>query len=208
LVGFFVFTLAAAPVYAAAPDAGKRWDVELFGGSAYNFRTNLKIEQAGQPDIDFRARYETKPFTEAPYYVWRVGKWSDDHGWELEWIHHKIYLDNNPPDVQNFEVSHGYNMFVVNRAQRHGDVIYRYGVGPVIAHTESTIRGLEHDTGYDLAGAALQIAAERRFPLSEKWFAAVEGKLTAAYARVDVADGKATVPNVALHAIVGIGRSF
>ena len=39
-------------------------------------------------------------------------------------------------------------------------------------------------------------------------FVSVEGKITAAWARVPVAEGHATVPNVAFHGIAGVGVSF
>jgi len=42
-----------------------------------------------------------------------------------------------------------------------------------------------------------------------RWlFASVEGKLTASWIRVPIADGRATVPNVAVHVLAGIGATF
>jgi len=184
------------------------WSVELFTGTAYNFRTPLTISQAGQPDLDFTATYHTRPFSDSPYYAWRIGKWKHGHAWELEMIHHKVYLTNNPAEVQRFEISHGYNLLLINRADVRGGLIYHLGVGAVVAHTESTVRGESHDTGYHFTGPAGQAAVGKRFALTEKLFATVEGKITAANARVDVANGHAKAPNIALHGLVGLGYTF
>ena len=48
----------------------------------------------------------------------------------------------------------------------------------------------------------------RKLPLSSRLFLALEGKLTAAHTRVDAANGHASVPNVAIHGLVGLGYSF
>jgi len=92
----------------------------------------------------------------------------------------------------------------------------RVGLGLVVAHPEGRIGGRQIrgarrtllGGGYHVAGGALQVALGRRFALGGGRVAltvAPEAKLTAALARVPLEQGTLTVPNVALHALGGIG---
>lgn len=192
----------------------KKWSFEVFMGSAYNLITPLKIRQTGYEDIKLNARYETKPLKESPYYSWRISHWKENKAWELELIHHKLYLENRPPEVEHFEITHGYNLLTINRAWERG-LIYRLGIGVVISHPETTIRGkrfpaneglLNH--GFYISGPTAQFAVGKRLYLSKKFFATIEGKITTSYARIPVVDGKAEVPNVGLHGLFGLGYDF
>jgi hypothetical protein len=184
------------------------WSIELGTGTAYSFSTTLKIEQTNQPEIRFTADYQTRPWQDAPYYEWRISRRSDRAAWELEFLHHKLYLKNNPPDVQHFEVSHGYNLLLVNRMWKLRFLDIRAGGGIVIAHTESDVRNLSMSANYDIAGIAGQVATAKRLYLSKNFFVNFEGKLTFASATVSVANGDARVPNIALHGLVGVGYDF
>ena len=82
----------------------------------------------------------------------------------------------------------------------------------MIAHPENRVRGRELEAGetnlgggYHAAGPVLQAGAEKRFAFGERWFLGLEGKLSAARAEVPVAGGEAEVPNVAAHALLGLG---
>lgn len=195
--------------YRAVP-LGSRNSLEAFLGAAYDFKTHLEITQSGQSDIGLGASYSTKPFTTPFYYDVRYGRWNKEgtHGWEIELLHHKLYLDNNPPEVQHFEITHGYNFLMYNNAHTNYGAIWRIGGGPIITHTESTVRGLVHETDYQLAGAGIQFSVGKRWYFSRQFYGALEGKLTGAYARVSVANGRANVPNVAIHGLFGIGYAF
>jgi hypothetical protein len=207
--------LAALALLAAAPAAAQEgWAVELSGGSAFQLATPLTIRQAGEPEIDVTARWETRPLRDAPYYALRLGRWSHGRAWELELLHHKLYLDDPPAEVQRFEISHGFNLVALLRAVPRGAVLWRLGGGLVIAHPETTIRGRaapEDATnlggGYHLAGGVLQTSIGARRPLGRHFHVAAEAKLTLAYAEVPVAGGEATVPNVAIHGLLGFGCS-
>lgn len=127
-------------------------------------------------------------------------------------LHHKLYLRNAPAEIQPFEISHGYNLACVNRVLRARGALWRAGAGIVVAHPEVTLRGraLPDRRGlfsgaYRVAGPVAQVAVEKRVTLTRVLFVAVEGKMTAAYARIPVPDGRATVPNLAAHGLVGIG---
>lgn len=197
------FLLAAALLTSSFCYAQSNWSFELATGSAFDFHTNLKIERSNEPSLDFNAHYETRGFKSPLYYSWRVGRWSEGKAWEVEFVHHKIFITNPPANVQSFSVSHGYNLLTTNFAVQKFFII-RAGGGVVIAHPESTIGGV-HLEEYHLTGPCGQIAISKRFYFSRSVFVNLEGKFTAARAKVPVANGNATTPNVALHGLFGIG---
>jgi hypothetical protein len=212
---------AAAGMWLAcgtAAQAQGRRVVEFFAGTAYNFPTPLTIRQEGEPDVRLSARYRTKPWQDSPYYAYRFGYTDrDGRAWEAELVHHKLYLEENlPPEVQRFEVTHGYNLVTVNRAMVHeSGTMLRIGVGAVIGHPEATVRGKPttgrggfFDRGYFLSGPTLQLALGRRFPDPHGFFVSAEGKLTASWARLPIRDGTAVTPNVALHGLLGVGYAY
>lgn len=205
-----VVTLFCAPVWAAAD----MLSLQASGGAAYNFRLPLVIRQDGQDTIRFNADYDTKPFETPIYYSVRAGWWRDDAAWELELVHHKLTLTNNPAEVEYFSVTHGFNLLTVNRAWKTPWFIWRIGAGVVITHPESTIRGKTFDQtggiadGYYLSGPTAQIALEKRFYLYKGLYASLEGKYTLSWAHVPVSDGKADLWNSALHGLFGLGIEF
>jgi hypothetical protein len=193
--------------------AEAQWAVELFGGAAANARSNLTIRQAGQPELSFRAEYATRPFKEGPYYAVRISRW-----WNGPWgafadnLHHKLYLTNNPPEVRSFEVTYGYNMFALGPGYRSGPWTLLAGAGPVITNPTSTIRGLTRPhsggmlgSGYYIDGVHLQVGVNRRFHVATWLFVTADLRASAGWARVDVAEGTADVPNYAVHFLVGVG---
>jgi hypothetical protein len=99
----------------------------------------------------------------------------------------------------------------VNRAWEEKGFIYRAGLGVVITHPETTIRGLSHPQdggiydGYYLSDPTVQGAVENRFHIWRWLTASLEAKLTASYARIPVEGGHADVPNVAVHGLFGLG---
>jgi len=192
-----------------------KWVVQAATGTAGQFRSSLVIEQDGEDDLDFTAHYKTRPFTSgAPYYSLRLGYWRGESAWELETHHHLVTLVDDPTGVvENFQMTHGYNLNTVNRAWLVGGFIWRIGVGAVITHPESTVRGKTYDGdgfygGFDLSGVCGQVSLEKRLPLWGGLFLYLEGKFTAAWAKVPIADGEATVPNYALHGLAGLGLDF
>ncbi len=186
-----------------------------FGGTAFNLRTNLTIRQAGQPDISLSARYDTHALEMPPYYAWRIAVARRTGSWEVQFIHHKIHLSNTPDAVHKFEVTHGFNLLTLNWARPVGPVTLRVGGGAVIAHAESVIRGMSNsgqgsnlDGGYHLTGPAVLLGVGKEFDLSKRWFLALDAQVIAGWAHVPVAEGWADAPDVALHALVGVGFRF
>jgi len=185
---------------------------EAFGGVAYNAPTRLKIEQAGFPPIEMTARYSTRPFTPAPYCAFRLGWWNGNGGVELEYLHHKIYLDNTTNEIQVFNIHFGYSFYMINYAWNISDFIFRVGAGGIVTHPVNTIRGKKlvitdgsFGGEYYLSGAGMQVAFERRFYLTKFFMLNLETKITYAYVTVPVVDGQAAAPNIAFHGLLGIG---
>src|SRR5215471_13635694 len=83
---------------------------EAMGGSAYNVPTPLTVSQTGYPEIRFSAHYDTKPFGPFyPYYSWRASSWNQEHdqAWEITQVHHRLFLANDPPEIQFFAIHFG-----------------------------------------------------------------------------------------------------
>jgi len=209
----------------AEPKEG--WELAFFLGTSFSKNETLTIKQDGYPDITLNdAEFATKPFDSPPYYGIRLGRWNDVHGWEIEHIHQKIYVDDLPAEVQHFEITDGYNLFLFNSAWQLGKygVITRLGIGPVVAHPQITVRGMtnhksgggaipmiwDSESGYQWAGAAAQVSLEKEFSISRHWLLSLEGKLTHAHAHADITieGGSVAVPNTAIHLVGGIKYDF
>jgi hypothetical protein len=193
----------------------RSWTFNFSLGDAYCFKMPLTIEQEGNEKVKLTAHYHTESFHMPVYYSWKIGTAKGQRGWELELTHLKIILANRPPEIQEFRVSHGYNYLTVNHIWDLDVLILRFGAGLIVAHPESTVRNLSYDTelgflkrGYHISGAGLQIAAEKRFYIIKGFFLDLEAKAAAAYARVGVAEGHATVPQAGFHGLFGIGYTF
>jgi hypothetical protein len=200
-------TLAAT--LALPPAADAQWRVEAFTGTAHNFTTPLSVHQPGSPEFRMDARYDTKPFTGSPYYSARVGWWKGSSGWELQLLHHKLYLANPSDEVSHLEISHGYNMVAVNRAWERWGLVLRGGAGIVYTFPETTVRGRKRPVlGYDLSGFTVAAGLGGRWPRAGRLSLAGELKLTLSWATVPVFEGEADVPNRALHFLAGVGYRF
>ncbi|MBP2648741.1 MAG: hypothetical protein H6Q77_2365 [Gemmatimonadetes bacterium] len=207
LLGAVLLALVPAPARA-------QWAVEAFLGSAANAPSTLTIRQAGEPDIRFTAHYATNPFksSSAPYYGFRVSHWWGRWGGFFDDLHHKLYLTNNPPEVETFEVTYGYNLFSLGAGYRVGHWSFLAGAGPVITNPTSIVRGdyKPHDggildTGYYVDGAQVQLGVNRRFRVAGLFFLSADVRGSIGWARVDVANGNADVPNYAVHFLLGAG---
>lgn len=160
------------------------------------------------PHYEAYPGWETKPFYQAPYYTLRLS----GERYELEWLHDKMYLVNNPPGVSGFNISDGLNMFFVNRIKRYNLIEARVGVGPVIAHPEGTIDdeliGYSGGPGYRFAGWAAQASVAYRKPLSERFSLLEETKITAARPYVQYDVGPVDVPSLGVHVLLGVSMKL
>jgi hypothetical protein len=186
-------------------------ELQAFLGSSVSAPSPLSISQRGQPDLDFTAHWATRPWLDTWYYAGRIGLWQGDRAWLFDFIHHKIYLNNNPPEVEKFRITNGMNMFVFSRGFRRGKLTYAVGAGPVITYPINRVRGEKLESGrgflggYFLSGGTIVGSVTRRFPLTAGFFLSLDSRVSATYVRVPVADGHASVPNLALHVHAGLG---
>lgn len=191
------------------------WKINFSGGLVNNFTSPLTIHQSGYNDINLGASYKTKPMSLPLYYVLRIAEWNRKGAWELEIIHHKLFLKNKPPEVQRFSITHGYNLLFVNRAWKYHEIILRLGSGIVMAHPETTVRNKRYSEkkgilklGYYVSGPLIQVAFEQQINVYKQLFLSIEGKLTGSFTRIPIADGKADVINLAFHGLFGFGFQF
>jgi len=203
---------ALLAVEPAEARAGSRWAVEGHLGGAWNLPLPLVIRQDGQQDLRLTARMDTRALEMPLYYVARFVTRSDDRGWLVDLTHHKVHLTNPPAEVRNFAISHGYNLLSVYRLMERDSRRLGFGAGAVIAHPESEVRGAPLDeqrgafgSGYYLAGPTVGALASWLPERRNGFYATLEARLTLSYASVPVANGRASVPNVALHVTVGAG---
>jgi hypothetical protein len=206
--------LPASPFgHGPTQDAKFRPYVSVGTGLQYNVPMRLVIRQSGSPDIELTARYDTKPFAEVPYYDIKLGMSRRPWAFELELVHHKLYLVNRPPEVDTFEITHGYNPLLLNCVRDWTGFKLRAGAGVVITHPQTTVRGLRFPEtggvlGWFVSGPAAQVGFGREFGFGPRFFAGVEAKAVGAWARVPIVDGSADVPTVSLHGLVSAGWRF
>ncbi|HEV2855261.1 MAG TPA: hypothetical protein VHC97_20875 [Thermoanaerobaculia bacterium] len=203
-----LLVLSAFTAIPALAEDGLAFQASL--GAAESLETSLTIRQSGFADIDLDADYETQPFTDPVYYSLRAGWWRGRSGWEFEVIHHKLILQNPPPELRSFQISHGYNYVTVNRGWDLGRLLLRVGAGAILAHPEGSVRGrsINPENEYHWTGPAFQVGVEKRFALRERWLLGVEGKLSAARAVIPIPGGEVDAPNVAAHVLVGFGYRY
>ena len=219
--------VAAALVTAAAAAAqpgAREVHAEFLLGTAWSLPTPLVVRMPGAPTLRHPARYSTRPWSDAPYYAYRVGFGTRTargvpSGFEGELVHHKLYLENPAPPIERFEVTHGYNLVSAAAVRPAGRLAVRFGVGLVVAHAEGRIGGARVGSGarrtllgggYHIAGATTQLAVGRAYPFGRgptTAYAVPEVKLTGSFARVPLGPegGTITVPNIALHVLTGLG---
>lgn len=200
--------LAIAPIQGLSA----QWRVEAWFGDAYNLGTPLTIEQAGQPDLHINADWSTRPWRPTWYYSGRISKWSGNSAWAFEYMHHKLYLDNPPPEVGTFRITNGVNNLLIERHWRLNGWEMGVGGGPVWAVPISRVRGEGYSRGgggilkshYELAGATALATVARRLKLFPYTYGSLAIKTTLTHLDVNIADGRAHLNNVALHLQYGL----
>lgn len=193
------------------------WSFEFHLGLAGNVPLPLRIEQKGYPDIYLsKAQYYSESLKRPYYWDWRFSKRMGRHSIEFEAIHHKLYLENKHPDIQRFGISHGFNMLTLNYSRHFRYFIFRNGLGSVLMHPESTIRGKVYPEGpgfdikgYRLRGIVFHSAMAHQFPFARhRFFLNTELKASFAKAGAPIVDGVAHVNHISVQALLGLGINF
>jgi hypothetical protein len=206
--------LLAAAMALAPRSALAQIELQGFLGSSVSAPSPLSISQRSQPDIHSTAYWATRPFTPTWYYAARLGLWRGGKGWLFDFTHHKAYMRHPPPPIQQFDISNGINMLTLSRGFRRGKLSWAVGGGPVVTFPISKVRGQELQRGrgffggYFLSGATAMGSVTRTITLRAGFFLSLDGRASATYVRVPVADGHAAVANFALHGHVGFGYSL
>lgn len=215
LVGPALATTAIVPGALRGQSRADGASAEFFLGTAWSLPLPLTLSEAPQP-VRIDARYSTRPFSDSPYYAVRLGHMNEGQGFDAELIHHKLYLENPAPPIERLEITHGYNLAMVNAVRPARGWQVRFGLGLVVAHPDGRIAGQDVKAakrtllggGYHIAGGAFQFAFGRRYALtggSPVLTAAPEIKVTASFARMSLAQGTLSAPNVAIHMLAGMG---
>jgi hypothetical protein len=187
------------------------WSAELLIGDALNLTSRTHIHRVQTSPSAFGGDYETRGFEGPLHYSGRLTRWDGDRGWELQLMHHKLYLRNRPTAVEALSISHGFNIVTLDRVYARDAWRFRIGLGPVIAHPEARIAGVSYGGDYELAGAAAVGSVGAVFALTPRW--SVVGEIAATFGYADVhpsgePDLRFSVRNPALHAQFGIGYRF
>ena len=206
--------LLSTSVPAMAAEHG--WRIEAALGAAQSFESTLSVEQANFPSLEIEAEWDNRDFESPLYYGLRVARGDTRGAWALRFVHLKVYLANPTLEVERFSVSHGYNLLTVERSFPVSGFDLWAGLGIVIAHPESTVRGqTKPETeggplggGYFFTGPTGALALGRRLHLGGRFALVPELRVTLSRARVPIAGGEASVPNVSLHVLVGLELGF
>jgi hypothetical protein len=202
-----VAALAAEDAMAGEP----RWSVEALIGDAHNFESPTRIEHPAVPAASFDGRYTTRGLEGPLHYTFRASRLLERGAWEIQLLHHKLYLRDAPPGVEALSVSHGFNVVTLNRAFEVDHWRLRIGLGPVITHPEARIDGGSYDGPYELSGAAALIGVGRSMALTEAWSLGIEASFTLGHIEVHPAGEphlEFSITNPAVHAQVGVGYRF
>lgn len=188
-----------------------QWRLEGWFGQAANLSTPVTFHQAGHPDLTVDADWSTRPWRPTWYYATRISRWSGNSAWAFEYMHHKLYMDNPPPEVIRFRITNGVNMLLAERHWRVGGWEFGVGAGPTLAVPVSTVRDKDYGEAngvfgsrYNLSGATVMGTVARRFKLLPYTYGTGAIKLTLTRLDVPIADGNATLNNVALHFQYGL----
>ena len=148
--------------------ASDGWYLHSNWGYMHSINSVLSVHST-DGDIVHKSEWESKAFKDSPYYTARIEHWNGDQVAGIEWVHHKIYLKNNPSTITDLSISDGYNMLFYNRGIRSDNLIHKWGLGIIMAHPDVTLQGRSrfwNDGGISgayFAGFAAQYSVETWF---------------------------------------------
>lgn len=214
----WVVGVALAVVVVGRPSEGVgqlRFAAEGFAGAAANAPSSLTLRQDGEADIKMTARYDTRSFREPIYWSVRLSLLDERRAFELQLTHHKLHLSNPPAEVQDFQITHGFNLLTIAYAVRTLPVEVRAGGGVVFAHPEGTIRGRPYQPssgllgGHTVTGPVLTGGIGKRFEVVPHLLFTAAAAATATWANgMKLEDGSVDASNFALHLRFGLGYVF
>jgi len=197
------------------PSARAEWSAEYLLGDAWEPRTPVRIRQEGFEDLVLDARFRTEPFRIPPYWSARVIWWRGNTGWAVDLVHHKLILEDPPPEIRYLGLTHGYNLGTFQILKRRGPWHGLIGLGGVLAHPESTIRGRRHPEtggillpGQYLAGPAFLLGAGVRVGIVGPLFLNAETRISFSSVDAPVRDGELSLRHTGFHLAAGLGLRY
>ena len=194
---------------------GLSFDLSL--GDAYSLNQDISISRKNDSNINFNASFKTNGLKSPQYYSIRFGESIRDIDLEFEFIHHKLYVEDVPSEIDKFEVSDGYNLLLINLIDNlKSNIYYRIGLGTVVTHPDITIEGETNHIkggglipkfwtdGYQWGGVSSQVSLFYKKNISPKVQFNLETKFIYAQARISVVDGSFILPNPSFHFLVGL----
>ena len=191
---------------------------DLSLGDAYSFDQDISIKMDDGENINFRAQPKTNGFKNPLYYSLKIRNQFESFDIEIELVHHKIYVDKLPDNIQKFEVSDGYNLLLLNFRKKINNLFgYRVGAGTVVLHPDIKINGKTNfvrgggaipkfwSDGYYWSGFTCQGSVFIERKVSNKLSCNVEIKAAYSRANVPVVGGGFDLPNTSLHLLFGLG---
>lgn len=212
-----LWILAVLLLIPVSGEGQEHFSVQGFLGTALNVPTSLTLRQTGEPDLTFSARYQTRPLDQPVYWSVRLALFNERRALELQFNHQKLHLSNPPPEVQHFEVTHGFNLFTFAYAWRTLPVDLRLGAGIVLPHPEGTVRGISYGSaddgflgrGWHAVGPAFLAGVGKQWEPVRHLLLIADAEVIGAWANdIPVVDGSVDVRNVALHLRLGAGYAF
>ena len=206
--------LAALTMVLVAGGASAReaiWSIEALIGDAYSFESHTRIEHPAVSTGAFDGRHTTRGLEGPLHYTFRVSRLLEEGAWEIQLLHHKLYLRNAPSAVEALSVSHGFNVLTLNRAVDLEDWRLRFGLGPVIAHPEARVDGISYGGPYELSGAAALVGIGRSIALSTSWSIGAEVSFTLGHINAHPSGApelEFSITNPAVHVQIGLGCRF
>lgn len=191
------------------------WKISLgiSTGGAYNFPSKLVIHQEGLPDISMKAKFDTEAFV-LPWY-WDINGSVQRNEWiyGMHFNHHKLVLTNPTSDIQNFEISHGFNMVNGFIGKRFKDFYSSLGIGVSFSHPEGVVRGrwIANQKGipllsgfYDLSGPNFEASIGKKWAFSKCFEAYAECRTTFSTGNIKTHDGSIDLTTGSIHLNVGL----
>ena len=191
------------------------YSIDLMSGLVYNLRSPLLIQEQSKDNQVLMVDFKTSSFSGMPYFLLRFNFHFADHALEIQYLHHKITMNNPQDNVQQFEIDHGFNILSFQYRFELDFLNLRFGAGAIIAYPESIVSSRSFsgaggivNSGYYIAGPALLVGANKVFPVSKDFYLSAEILMTSAWALVPIATGQALASNFALHMLFGGGYHF
>ena len=211
LIRIFLSLLFISPALATSFDNGIHLSTMM--GCSFSGDSPLTLKYLDRPAEIISAKYNNRCFSDSHWWSFRLENWTDQTGWGLELIHHKIYLKNTTDDLKSFSLSDGYNLIFFNLVKQVKDVNFRVGFGGVLGHMDVLISGRPRYikkgfSGHYLTGPAFQLNVEKILWSSKAHFLSLDTKFTAAYAEVPISANQeelAIAPDYAIHVSLSIG---